>query len=57
MDYIFLEEKEDLLGYAKKIERDGNFIFIYDSYSNSILKFNNKGKFLSKLSKEGEGPG
>jgi len=49
---------ESLIGYIDKIDFYGDRIYVLDShYSSSIFVFSKEGKFLSKLSRKGRGPG
>ncbi|WP_373523929.1 6-bladed beta-propeller [Aquiflexum sp.] len=57
-NFIFLETTENsLIGRIDKIIFYNEFIFILDSFiAEAILIFNKEGKFIKKLSSQGEGP-
>jgi hypothetical protein len=57
-DIIALETtKESIIGNIDRISSFDSKFFILDKRSRSITIFNNKGKFLNKICKLGEGPG
>lgn len=55
--YVILETNEEsLIGTLEKIVLYKEDVFIMDDKS-SLLRFNNKGKFIGKIGSVGEGPG
>ena len=55
--YIALETTaESLIGNIDKICTDSGFIFVYDHDNNLLLSFDDTGKFLGKIGKQGRGP-
>jgi hypothetical protein len=58
LDLIPLETTpESLIGNIKKIFFSDNGIYIFDDRQNQVLRFNNKGKFISRIGNKGNGPG
>lgn len=59
VDIVPLETtNESLLSdFIDQIEVTDKFIFIYESRTGEIFRFNRNGKFLNKIGKRGEGPG
>lgn len=58
IEYISLETvKDSYIGYIEHVKFCNGFIFILDSKSNGIYIFNNKGKYVTQINRNGKGPG
>jgi len=54
----FGKDKNDFFEWASKIELDNeNNIYVLDSGKCVILKFDNRGKYLYRIGRKGNGPG